>query len=398
MPNGSYQDMSTIRSADRSSAGMSSWLTWPVNLTRSDTPRLPASRARSQQVSSRRSIGRAGPPTISSSASGISASARTAVSRPSRRRCVATAISRRRSLRGAIGPSALNRSVSTPNGTTLIELRGTPRLARSDISSVLDAITASALHATARSSRFLAPDSASGAAPRGRDEPSCPIRWRRSAMRSEWNVCTTGKLRSRVPASAASPPVQPIACTTSGRWRCQALARPAANSRTYGSTASSARLLAGPASMCSTRTPPGSSAWPGRSSASLRAYTVTSWPCRASSSASAATRVSWVAGSLPAACVRVEDSSATRAIFMGQLLAADVTLSYVRSHSDSQETWITTKRGGRRRESAVPTPAPCTRTPCECAGRRVCACVVGTAGTDHIHFCRPANIRPARTH
>ena len=50
MPNGSYQDTSTIRSADRSRAGMSSWLTWPANLTRSAMPRRPASRARSQHV------------------------------------------------------------------------------------------------------------------------------------------------------------------------------------------------------------------------------------------------------------------------------------------------------------------------------------------------------------
>ena len=106
--------------------------------------------------SSLRSIGRAGPPTISSS------------SRPARRpararprlqavpaQVGATAISRGRSERGATGPSALKPGmVSTPNGTTLTVVRGTPRPARSDTSSALVAITASALQATALAGPF----------------------------------------------------------------------------------------------------------------------------------------------------------------------------------------------------------------------------------------------------
>jgi len=42
-------------------------------------------------------------------------------------------------------------------------------------------------------------------------------------------------------------------------------------------------------------------------------------------------------------------------------------------------TCITTRCKGRRSNRAVPTPGPCTRTGCECAGQRVRACVVGTA-------------------
>src|SRR5450755_3763268 len=105
---------------------------------------------------------------------------------------------------------------------------------------------------------------------------------------------------------------------------------------------------------------------------------VTSWFWLARVSASTATRVSWVAGSLPTGWARAEASSATRAIFMAtaprgydselrpqsQRLAGDV-------HNHEMQ--------GRRSNRAVPTPGPCTRTGCECAGQRVRACVVGTA-------------------
>ncbi len=249
-----------------------------------------------------------------SSASGISGRARTTVSSPSRLRWVATAISRGCSPRGAIGPSALKKAESTPNGSTLMPDRGTPSPARSDTSSSLVAMTRSALRATARSSRSRAPVSV--AACSARVEPSSAMWCRRSAARSEWNVCTTGILRSRVAARAASPPVQPMACTTSGRSSCHCAARASANVRMCGSTASSASGSASPAVTYWTAAPPGSSAVSGRSAPSLRAYTVTSCSWRASSLASAATRVSWVAGSSLVAWKRGVASSATSAIFM----------------------------------------------------------------------------------
>ena len=67
---GSYQDTSIIRSAERSRAGMSSWLTSAANLTRSATARSASSRARSQLSWSSRSMGQTRGPTMMSSASG----------------------------------------------------------------------------------------------------------------------------------------------------------------------------------------------------------------------------------------------------------------------------------------------------------------------------------------
>ncbi len=45
----------------------------------------------------------------------------------------------------------------------------------------------------------------------------------------------------------------------------------------------------------------------------------------------------------------------------------------------------------------MPTPVPARRTQCECAGRRVRACVVGTATHHYIPCCRAANNRRGKS-
>jgi len=66
--------------------------------------------------------------------------------------------SRGRPFRVATGPSGLNRSVSTPHGTTWIEERCTPRLVRSETSAEFVASTAVALRPMAGSSLIRAAD------------------------------------------------------------------------------------------------------------------------------------------------------------------------------------------------------------------------------------------------
>ena len=69
--------------------------------------------------------------------------------------------SRGRPFRLATGPSGVNRSVSTPHGTTRIEERCTPRLARSETSAEFVATTAVALRPMAGSSLIRAADAPS---------------------------------------------------------------------------------------------------------------------------------------------------------------------------------------------------------------------------------------------
>ena len=127
--------------------------------------------------------------------------------------------SRARPFRSATGPSGVNRSVSTPHGTTRIEERCTPRLARPETSAELVATTAVALRPMAGSSLIRAAD-----APYALTAPVWsrrPAVARRSVTHRELNSCTTGMPRSRAAASAARPLVQRSACTMSGRSVCQ---------------------------------------------------------------------------------------------------------------------------------------------------------------------------------
>ena len=71
--------------------------------------------------------------------------------------------------------------VSTPHGTTRIEDRCTPRLARSDTSAEWVATTAAALRPIAGSSLI-----------RAASAPAARTRSRRSVTPSELNSCTTG--------------------------------------------------------------------------------------------------------------------------------------------------------------------------------------------------------------
>ena len=76
IPNGSYHGTVTATSADRNNAGMSSWRTWPRNVTRSATPCRSAT-SRRREISGSSSMSPAGgPPATSNSvpASPLSAS------------------------------------------------------------------------------------------------------------------------------------------------------------------------------------------------------------------------------------------------------------------------------------------------------------------------------------
>ena len=168
--------------------------------------------------------------------------------------------SRGRPFRLATGPSGVNRLVSTPSGTTRIEDRCTPRLARSATSAELVASTAVALRPMAGSSLIRAADAPSALTTSVRSATL------RSVTPRERNSCTIGMLRSRAAASAARPLVQRIACTTSGRSSCHWLrsgplkAGTRSSSPASPSSPSASAPGTGPAVMCSTRTPAWSSA------------------------------------------------------------------------------------------------------------------------------------------
>ena len=97
--------------------------------------------------------------------------------------------------------------MSTPHGTTRIEERCTPRLARSETSAEFVATTAVALRPMAGSSLIRAAD-----APSAVTAPDWSAAARRSATPRELNSCTSGMPRSRAAASAgqAAGPAQRV--------------------------------------------------------------------------------------------------------------------------------------------------------------------------------------------
>ena len=113
--------------------------------------------------------------------SGTAASARIAVSKPLRGTSRPTDSTRRSGPRSATGPSGLNCSTSTPQGSTVIRCRAAPSRTSSCASSVEVAITAAASRASARSIRI-----------RTGGLVSCRP-WKRFFVTpSAWKVCTTG--------------------------------------------------------------------------------------------------------------------------------------------------------------------------------------------------------------
>ena len=151
---GSYSETLTSRSAERSSGGSAPRPTSPANSTRPVTSRDSASFASLRYAMSPRSLARGGPPATTSSAPGTLDIACSSVASASCSCRSATVTSRCRPVRSATGPSGLNSSVSTPQGTTRIDRRGTPSLVRSDSSSELPATTALTLRPIAGSSRM----------------------------------------------------------------------------------------------------------------------------------------------------------------------------------------------------------------------------------------------------
>ncbi len=200
--------------------------------------------------------------------SGTAASARITVSKPFRGTSRPTESTRRSGPRSATGPSGLNCSTSTPQGSTVTRCRAAPSRTSSCDSSVEVAMTADTSRASARSIRI-----------RTGGLVSCRP-WKRFFVTpSAWKVCTTGgsaRPSCRAAATAASPDIQKCACTTSGgsAARRSASARP--RSPTYGSSSSFGSGSAGPASRCSTTTPSSVTTRPGRSAESRRVCTVTS--------------------------------------------------------------------------------------------------------------------------
>ena len=143
-------------------------------MTRSRTFRSLASRSSARYALSPRSCPCSGPPAMTSSASGMSASARTATSTPWLGASGATHSSRGRSPRWATGPSGENVPVSTPRGMSRTESRRTPSRASVDISLEELASTARTLRAMTGSRRSrAAPACARGPAP-GWPGPGCP--------------------------------------------------------------------------------------------------------------------------------------------------------------------------------------------------------------------------------
>ena len=250
-----------------------------------------------------------------SSAPGTRVSARSRVCSASRSLRSATASSRGRPFRLATGPSGVNVSVSTPHGTTLIEDRCTPRLARSETSAEWVATTAAALRPMAGSSLMRAADASSACTP-----------MRRSATPSELNSWMTGMLRSRAAASAARPLVQCSACTTSGRSLSNRLRSGPLNAGTRSSRPASPCSPSagpggtGPALRCSTHTPSWSLARAGWPACCFCAYTVTRCPCLASIRVSSLSPRSSLSGPGPARGLRGVACCATRAIFIYGLL------------------------------------------------------------------------------
>ncbi len=207
--------------------------------------------------------------------------------------------SRARPFRSAIGPSGVNRSVSTPHGTTRIEERFTPTLARPETSAELVATTAVAPRPMAGSSLIRAADAASAFTAPGESSRRAAA-WR-SVMPSESNSCTTGMPRSRAAASAARPLVQRSACTMSGRSLCQWLrSGPLKAGTRLSRSASPGSSPAGPASMYLTWTPSCSWACSGRSGRFFSVYTVTWWPWLASLRVSSLSPMSSRSGPEPA--------------------------------------------------------------------------------------------------
>jgi hypothetical protein len=80
---------------------------------------------------------------------------------------------------------------------------------------------------------------------------------RRLVTPSAWKVSSTGIPVPRVAASAASPDIQKWACITSGGSTASRAASAVPSSPTSGSSSSFGTGAAGPASRCSTTTPPG---------------------------------------------------------------------------------------------------------------------------------------------
>ena len=243
---------------------------------------------------------------MTSSASGTPASARITVSKPLRGTSRPTHSTRGRSPRAATGPSGRNCSTSTPDGTTVIRLRAAPSRISSPTSSVQVATTRSTSRASARSSRIRT----------GGLVSSRP--WnRRLVTPSAWKVCTTGRSRSRVADSAASPDIQKCACTTSGGSAANRAASSEPSWPTSGSSSSFGTGAAGPASRCSTSTPSSVRTRSGSSAESRRVWTVTSWPARASARASDSTWTFWPPASTPPTAASGLACSDTMAILIG---------------------------------------------------------------------------------